>query len=85
LRQRSDAAVGGFENGSIAVLHQDSNHSEQISSAEVELWTPKLRPGGYWIADDTDWITTRRAQGLLAEKGFAVVEEHANWKVFCKP
>jgi hypothetical protein len=84
LRQRSDVAVSEFEDGSIAVLHQDSNHSEQISSVEVELWTPKLRPGGYWIADDTDWVTTRRAQGLLEEKGFTVVEEHPNWKVFRK-
>jgi predicted O-methyltransferase YrrM len=84
MRSRSDVAVDEFEDGSIAVLHQDSNHSEQISSAEVELWTPKLRPGGLWIADDTDWPTTQRAQALLAEKCFALVEDHASWKVFRK-
>jgi predicted O-methyltransferase YrrM len=85
MRRKSDAAVEAFEDGSIAVLHQDSNHSEQISSAEVELWTPKLRRGGLWVADDTDWATTQKAQRLLVAKGFAVVEDHASWKVFCKP
>jgi methyltransferase family protein len=84
LRQRSDVAVEGFEDRSIGVLHQDSNHSEQISSAEVQLWAPKLRAGGLWIADDTDWPTTQRAQALLVEKGFAPMEDHASWKVFRK-
>jgi len=84
LRQRSDVAVAEFEDRSIGVLHQDSNHSELISSAEVELWAPKLRAGGLWIADDTDWPTTQQAQALLVRKGFAVIEDHATWKVFRK-
>jgi hypothetical protein len=33
--------------GSVDVLHQDSNHSEAISTAEVEQWTPKIAPGGF--------------------------------------
>ena len=85
MRSRSDVAVDAFEDGSVAVLHQDSNHSEQISSGEVELWTPKLRRGGLWVADDTDWATTQKAQCLLVAKGFAIVEDHASWKVFRKP
>jgi hypothetical protein len=48
------------------------------------LWSPKLCTGGYWVADDTDWVTTLPAQRLLQEKGFAIVEEHPNWKVFRK-
>jgi hypothetical protein len=84
LRQRSHVAAGEFADGAISVLHQDSNHSEQVSSAEVELWTPKLRAGGYWVADDTDWLTTARSQRLLVEKNFVIVEEHPNWKVLRK-
>ena len=84
LRERSDVAVAEFEDRSIGVLHQDSNHSELISSAEVELWAPKLRAGGLWIADDTDWPTTQRAQARLVRKGFAVIEDHSAWKVFRK-
>jgi hypothetical protein len=85
MRERSDNAVRRFADDSISVLHQDGNHSELISAAEVELWAPKLRGGGYWVADDTDWETTRRAQALLVEKGFVAVEEHDNWRIYRKP
>ncbi len=85
LRLRSAEAASEFDERSISVLHQDSNHSEQVSSSEVELWTPKLKDGGLWVADDTDWPTTRAAQRLLGAKGFALIEEHPNWKVFRKP
>lgn len=84
LRQRSQVAAESFADGSIAVLHQDSNHSEEVSASEVLLWSPKLCAGGYWIADDTDWVTTLPAQRLLQEKGFAIVEEHPKWTVFRK-
>ena len=82
LRERSSDAVHRVADGSVDVLHQDSNHSEAISTAEVEQWTPKIAPGGLWIADDTDWATTQRAQARLAELGFAVIEDHVQWKVF---
>jgi hypothetical protein len=82
LRERSEEAVRGVADGTVAVLHQDSNHSEAISCAEVEQWTPKLARDGYWIADDTDWATTQRAQRRLHELGFGVVEDHVQWKVY---
>jgi len=82
LRERSADAVRRVADGSVAVLHQDSNHSEAVSCDEVERWTPKLARDGYWIADDTDWATTQRAQRRLHELGFGVVEDHAQWKVY---
>ena len=82
LRERSADAVRRVTDGSVAVLHQDSNHSEAVSCAEVEQWVPKLRRDGWWIADDTDWATTQKAQARLVELGFAVVEDHANWRVY---
>jgi tetratricopeptide (TPR) repeat protein len=85
MRQRSEDAVGLFRDRTIAVLHQDGNHSEQISSAEVLRWTPKLRPGGYWIADDCDWPTTAKALALLEERGFALVDNRGSWRVYRKP
>jgi Methyltransferase domain len=84
LRERSDVAVGRVADGSVSVLHQDSNHSEAISTAEVMLWTPKIRQGGYWIADDTDWATTQRAQQMLLDRQFHLVEDHLQWKVYRK-
>ena len=85
MREHSLTAVRLFGDRSVDLLHQDGNHSEAISSAEVEIWTPKLRPGGYWIADDTDWPTTRRAQEMLVERRFELLEDHGGWRLYRKP
>lgn len=69
---------------SIDLLHQDSNHSEEISCAEVELYHSKVKSGGYWISDDTDWQTTQKAQELLMDKGFDLIADHTSYKVFQK-
>lgn len=66
----------------IDLLHQDSNHSEEISCAEVELYFPKMKAGSYWICDDTDWTTTQKAQELLMDKGFTMVADYQNFRVF---
>ena len=81
VRERSEDAARLFADGSIAVFHQDSNHSEKVSVAEIELWTPKLRSRGLWVMDDSNWPTMRRAQTLLMERGFTVIEDHGGWQV----
>lgn len=83
--ERSQDAVLRYDDDSIDVLHQDSNHAEAVTCAEVALWSPKIRPGGYWIFDDTDWETTKRAQRELGTLGFEMIEDHVNWKVYRKP
>ena len=80
--ERSQDVVGRYDDGSIDMLHQDSNHSEAVTCAEVALWTPKIRPGGYWVFDDTDWPTTKRAQRELEALGFDLLEDHESWKVY---
>lgn len=83
-RIRSDQAYKLFEDGSIGVLHADSNHSELISCGEVENWHKKVKVGGYWISDDIDWLTVWKAQDLLMEKGFEIRENHTKWAVYQK-
>lgn len=75
-----------FEDNSIDLLHQDSNHSEEVSCREVELYCAKVRPGGYWVFDDTHWPTTQTAQQKLLAKGFVEIfsEKDNSWKVFQK-
>ena len=81
VRQRSEDAARLFADSSVAVLHQDSNHSEKVSVAEIELWAPKLTPGGLWVMDDSNWPTMQKANALLMERGFAVVEDHGSWQI----
>lgn len=84
IRLRSREAVGLYENESVDVIHQDSNHSEEVSSEEVALWVPKIAPGGYWIFDDANWPSTKRAQRELESLGFTEIEDHGDWKVYQK-
>lgn len=69
---------------SIDLLHQDSNHSEEISCAEVELYFPKMRDGSYWISDDSDWASTQKSMELLQDKGFTLIADYEKYKVFQK-
>jgi methyltransferase family protein len=71
-----------YSDGSVDLLHQDSNHSEEVSCEEVTLWTPKIKVGGHWVFDDTDWTSTRKAQGMLAGLGFKEIEDRKSWKVY---
>lgn len=73
-----------IRDNSIDILHQDSNHSEEISCAEVELFHFKVKSGGYWISDDTDWDTTQKAQELLMSKGFECIDDFDSYRVYLK-
>jgi hypothetical protein len=84
VRMLSREVVGFYSDGTIDVLHQDANHSEATSCEEVTRWTPKIRPGGYWVFDDTNWDSTKKAQQMLVDLGFSEIEDHVSWKVYQK-
>jgi predicted O-methyltransferase YrrM len=89
-KDKSRNVSSKFENDSIDILHQDSNHSEEITCEEVELYWNKIKKGGIWIFDDTNWATTQKAQSLLVSKGYSVIYESSQtdsascWKVYCR-
>jgi hypothetical protein len=84
MRTVSKECAHLFEDESIGVLHQDGNHSVASSCEEVEIYAPKVTPGGYWIMDDTNWDTTLPAQNLILEKGFDLLEDHKEWRLYIK-
>ena len=83
---RSQDVVQTYDANSLDVLHQDSNHSEEVSCYEVASWTPKMKPGGVWVFDDTNWSSTKAAQErLMGYHGYTLVEQHDTWGVFRAP
>lgn len=82
VRMRSQDVAQYYEDGSIDLLHQDANHSEETSCAEVHLWAPKMTPEGVWVFDDTDWATTQKAQRELEALGFKLIEDYKTWRVY---
>ena len=95
IRKRSQDVSSTYKKETIDVLHQDSNHSEEISTTEVALYASKVRRGGYWVFDDINWDnngvpTTLRAQKMLLTRGFTKIEEYTEtgnnaWAIFQKP
>lgn len=86
IRKRSQDVVSEYVDLSIDVLHQDSNHSEEVTCYEVATWAPKIKPGGFWVFDDVNWPTTRLAQDrLITQRGFTKLEDHESWAVFQAP
>jgi len=81
-RMSSAEAAAKFDDDSIDFLHQDSNHSSKISCLEVDLYAHKVKVGGIWVFDDTDWETTQEAQDRLVGRGYAEIYEADKWKVF---
>lgn len=51
----------------IDCLNIDGNHTEIASCRDVELYVPKVRSGGYVFFDDSDWMSTQKALGILGE------------------
>ena len=82
LKMTSVAAIESFEDNSIDFLHQDSNHSEEISCAEVLLYYNKVKQNGIWVFDDTNWDTTVKAQKLLCDKGYKLLFDSGSWKIY---
>jgi hypothetical protein len=82
LRRRSNEVNDTFDDESIDFLHQDSNHSLEISCEEIELYFNKVKHGGFWAFDDTNWETTKQAQANLLTKGYIELEDLGGWKLY---
>ncbi len=67
-RTTSEHAAALFAPESVDVMHIDGNHSEAVSSRDVLLFLPLVRPLGHVWFDDMDWRSTRNAVRLLREQ-----------------
>lgn len=59
--------------GQFDLIHQDSNHSEAVSSWETKNYTPLLAKGGFYVLDDIDWavdgkLTNAKSIALLDKR-----------------
>jgi len=84
LRNKSVFLADNFEDNSISLLHQDGDHSEEATLEEVNVWYNKVKMGGHWVFNDTDWESTKKAQDLLLNSGYELIftQENKQYKVF---
>lgn len=84
IRERSDEAYKHFQDDTIDILHQDSNHNTETITKELELWIPKIKVGGYWINDDCDWKESQTGYAKLPDYGLELVEDFIKWQIWKK-
>lgn len=81
---KSQEAAKGFADNSISILHQDSNHNTSTIISELQAWLPKIKIGGYWVVDDTNWESTKEGYAKLPEYGFELVQQYDSWAIYVK-
>jgi hypothetical protein len=84
LKGKSDEFIDSFRDDSVTLLHQDSNHASEVIIRELELWSPKVKVGGYWVADDTNWKESQAGYAKLPDFGFELVEQFDTWAIYKK-
>jgi len=90
-RDKAENCVNEFEDERIDILHIDGNHSPEQSMADVMLWLPKVKKGGYIILDDTNWPSLSDAVRYMGDncvlmkevseegQGFALYRKSKAW------
>jgi hypothetical protein len=61
MRMTSKEALTYFVDESIDILHIDGNHTEAIALADVTMYLPKIKKGGYLWFDDANWVSVGKA------------------------
>lgn len=78
-RETDETAITKFDDGTIDLLHSDSNHSEEVSVRVTQMWHPKIRKGGILVFDDILWSTQARAVEMIKkEMGYEILDEVIN-------
>lgn len=68
----------------IDLAHCDGNHSPEVSFVDTQLLLSKLRPGGWFVIDDTDSpVQIARALDLL-NSSCRLVRDWGTWRVYRK-
>lgn len=80
----TDEAFTKIADDSVTLIHQDSAHNREVIIKELLFWAPKLKVGGYWVADDTDWVEAQEGYSTLSLFGFELVEDYGKWAVYQK-
>jgi hypothetical protein len=84
LRSRTDYASFIFADNTIDILHEDSSHNASTILIELKHWISKLKVGGYWIADDTNWVEAKEGYSHLPEYDLELKEDYETWQIWRK-
>jgi hypothetical protein len=73
-RTTSQQAASRFPDSSIDMVHIDGNHDRAAVEDDIDLYLPKLRPGGFVILDDVTWESIRPAYLRMLDRAELVFQ-----------
>jgi hypothetical protein len=73
-RTTSQQAASRFPDSSIDMVHIDGNHDRAAVEDDIDLYLPKLRPGGFVILDDVSWESIRPAYLRMLDRAELVFQ-----------
>ena len=68
LRMTSEEAAPQIPDASVGLVHVDGNHDRAAVERDIELYLPKLTPGGFLVLDDASWDSIRPVADALRER-----------------
>lgn len=74
LRTTSHEAAGEFPDHSIGMVHIDGNHDTEAVCGDVNVWVPKLVPGGFLVMDDATWSSVRVAMAEIEKSATRIFQ-----------
>lgn len=82
-REYSAKAAQRLPDGSVDCVFIDGDHRYTYVKEDIELWMPKVAPGGWLTGHDIDWEMTKRAvDETLGENQYTVLPD-VMWAIQC--
>lgn len=79
----SEDVADAFIRNPIDILHVDGNHASTVCTRDVQLYVPRVRPGGWVWMDDTAWETTQPAVRQMHAR-CQLVLDCTHWRLYRK-
>lgn len=84
FRKHDEQCLQYFADGSINMVHFDSNHSQEVACRTVHSWWPKLAVDCVIVMDDIDWEGQAKAVDVLRDYGCKVIQTYDSYGVYQK-
>ena len=76
VREPAAAAARHFAPATIDLVHIDGNHDADEVAADLRLYRPLVRPGGFIVLDDVSWASVRPVYDELSLRSTPIAEAH---------
>jgi predicted O-methyltransferase YrrM len=79
IKDFSENAVNKFEDEFFDIIYIDGNHTYEAVAKDIELWSPKIKRGGFVLGHDFNWPGVKKAVEEAAGGEFLFLYKDTSW------